>query len=412
MLRKRMIINVAAAASIYILSGCSASGLTTVDPGTGNTNTTTQSPASDLKFSKVSEDKKSQYNTLIAQNAVNESATAGGTTSNTAAPSAPSAIAPMVAVAGDAKMAAGVAAYPMNYFPQPGVFEEYVVTDFDEAKTAGFSGTYLNALNTIVKPVIANLGTDIRMVNSYGTSDDNGETKADQAQPAVTQEKPQAMPLNYTQQYQWQFTFVSSSRKEVYNIFISAAETLVLRQKWGIKDLNPTDIKIDSSDAIKIVKKAIADKSFTSPDNQPVYSDPNAETLYELPPNANWYLYLEKDKGVLVWSLNINYNYGGPIAYAADAPVAVSARDTAGATEGSSGGSATTGVGVAYPGTTVIAPPPSYPEYWYSGGYARVNATTGEILSLVRPSRYKNNYVYPVPEPMPLPAEKPPVEKQ
>src|ERR1041384_27426 len=119
MLRKRMIINVAAAASIYLLSGCSTSGPTAIDPVNGNNNggNTTTSSINDLKFSKVSEDKQSQYNNLISQNAVNESAKAqaatgsGGTTA--AAPSAV-ATAPMVATAGDAKMASGMAAYPMN----------------------------------------------------------------------------------------------------------------------------------------------------------------------------------------------------------------------------------------------------------------------------------------------------------
>lgn len=55
-----------------------------------------------------------------------------------------------------------------------------------------------------------------------------------------------------------------------------------------------------------------------------------------------------------------------------------------------------------------IAPrPPVEPEFWYSGGYARINAETGEIISLNRPIRYENKrYDVPVgkPEPAPLPA--------
>jgi hypothetical protein len=409
MLSRKMVSHVTVAATILILSGCSTAGINNIDPNGNNTNNVNNNTGSGLTFSKVSEDKKSQYNNLITQNAVavNESATAPS-----AGATAP-ASAPMVAVAGDAKMASGISAYPMSYFPQPGIFEEYVVTDFEEAKTAGFSGTYLNALTTVVKPVINKLGTDIRMVNSYGSSDDSGVNKSNTTEPANNP--------GYYNPYQWQFTFVSSSKKEVYNIFISSTETLVLRQKWGIKDLDPNEIKIDSSDAIAKIKTAIANKKFTAPDDQQQYYSPEAEILYELPKDASWYLYLEKDKGKLVWNINFNYyNNNGPIAYAKDA----------GGTTGSSGSgtaravaavapdtpvATTIAVGEPNPGTPVMMPPS--PEYWYNGGYARVDAATGDILSLVRPTRYKNVNVYPPccktdPVPMPAPAVDPTVEKQ
>lgn len=411
MFSKQFVSKVTVAATIFILSGCSTAGPNNIYPAPVSNNTNNQPSLTDLKFSKVSEQKKSEYNALITQNAVNESATAGATSSATAPAPASAPMAPMVAVAGDAKMSAGMGAYPMSYFPQPGMFEEYVVIDFEEAKTAGFSGTYLNALGTVVKPIIQKLGTDIRMVNSNGSSDDNGVNKSETVN-NNSSDKPMPAPVYYNP-YQWQFTFVSSSAKQVYNIFISSAETLVLRQQWGLKDLNPNDIKIDSSDAIKIVKNAIADKKFISPDNQQIYLGPEAEVLYDLPKDATWYLYLEKDKGKLVWSLNFNYNNNNyPIVYAEGSGGGVAS--STGAVR-SSTTSADTSIAVGEPNPGIPSAMPAYPEYWYNGGYARVDAASGEILSLARPTRYKNVNVYPPcckTEPMPLPAavEKPAVE--
>jgi len=380
MFSKKIKAGITLASTILVLTGCSTQALNTVNPTPGTNTTVTQSPINDLKFFKVSDENKSQYNNLISQNAV-AAETSGKGTAGVSAPTATSSPMPMVAVAGDAKMAGGSASYPMMYFPQPGNFEEYIVTDFEEAKTAGFSGTYLKALTGIVKPITQKLGSDVRMVNSNGSSDENG------VNPAAPGSSEKPVPYNgYYSPYQWQFTFVSSAKKEVYNIFISASETLVLRQKWGIKDLNPDEIKIDSSDAIKLIKTAIANKGFTSPDNQQQqgYYGPEAEILYEVPKDTSWYLYLEKDKGRLVWSINVNVNYNYPVA---TRDIAVS--PSGGTTSASSGSSAD------MPTTNAVAPSiyPVSPEFWYSGGYARVDASTGEIISLTRPTRYRNTPV-------------------
>lgn len=360
---------------MFIMSSCAQP--TSPPPNntsSSGTNTVVSSP-SNLQFNKVSEEKVAEYNSLITKSAQQNQVASTQTTS--VAPN----MAPMVgavsadAIGGGAKMAAPY----MSYFPAIGPFEEYTVIDFEEARTAGFSGTYLDTLNKIVKPVIVGLGNDARMTNSNGSSDANGVNKSEQNSTA-----PEiSINPSYYQQYQWQFTYVSSSKKEVYSIFVSTKETLVLKQKWGIKDLSPDDIKIDSSKAIQIMTDSIKDKNFKSPDNQPVYTDQNSEILYEIPKNTSWYLYLEKEKGKLIWNINMNvnvYNYPVPMPLAETKDTSVS-----------SGG-----------GAVAVAPP--MPEYWYSGGYARIDAASGEILSLSRPMRYKNNYIYPSPAYSPVPS--------
>ncbi len=404
MFNKKFVKGITIASTIFVLTGCGANGLNGIDDPNKNGNNdnlvnqgNTDSTLSTLKFSKVTEQKSAEYNSLIARNA------ASATNNSAPNPTAPAqdAAAPLVAARGEAKASSGMIAAPVSYFPYPGVFEEYVVIDFEEAKTAGFTGTYLQALTKIVKPIIKSLGSDARMVNSNGSSDDNGLNKSQQAEPAQNAQKPMYYP-GY-QQYQWQFTFVSSSKKEVYNIYISSSETLVLKQVWGLRDLTPDNIKIDSSEAIKAVINAIKDKSFTAPDNQPVYMSPEAEVLYDIPPNTSWYLYLEKEKGNLVWNINMNINTN--IVYYGIPERAVMATDTVTASGSGSADASTTNAGT----TSPDAQPIKAPDFWYSGGYAKVDAVTGKVLSLVRPMKY--HVVNPPPccktdpaQPMPMPA--------
>ena len=122
---------------------------------------------------------------------------------------------------------------------------------------------------------------------------------------------------------------------------------MILKQKWGLKDLSPKSMKVDSSQARDIIEKAIKDKNqFTS---YPYYYGGNSEAIYEIPEDASLSYNLSQDeKGNLVWDINILSN--------------------------------------------------SYiPNGYYSSGYARVNAVTGEVLSLQR--MYKVIYDYSSPSP-------------
>jgi hypothetical protein len=151
----------------------------------------------------------------------------------------------------------------------------------------------------------------------------------------------------------------------------------VLRQKWGLRKLEFENIKIDSKDAIKIFSDAIKNKDLKSTDNQEQYIDPNSEILYDIPKeNTSWYFNLENDKNNLVWSVSMNINYNYPIP-------AVMNPDTVVSSEGASGVS--------------FAKPYIGPTYWYSGGYARIDANTGKLLNFTRPVKYKNNVVEPYP---------------
>lgn len=414
----------------FLVSGCSTASA----PGQSGTPAPGQSPVAGkqaqgsesftnkelggLKFGKVSAQNANLLNNQQGNQAsLNPIAPQAGTTGNAAASRSASAPAPAVAPAAEGGTSGGVAAgggtsggptgatadiaiapaakygggvaYP-GYFPAPGMFEEYVMVAFEEAKSDGFTGTFLDAYSKKVKPVIAEWSSDARLTNTYGSTDDQGQNKV----PSGVQEPNYQY---YYSPYQWQFTYVSASKKEIYSFMISPKETLVLRQKWALKDINSDDVKIDSNAAIKLYMDKVKDKSYTSPDNQEqYYRGPNQEILYSVPEKGSWYFYLNQEPGALVWNINVNFNYNDgvmpPVPLAATTDVAVSSGGTA-----SSAGSAPSSSASASPNFTKPQP---VTRTYYSGGYARINAKTGEILSMARPVKYTETY-YPYPYPYP-----------
>jgi hypothetical protein len=353
-----------------IISSCGLNAQNLPEQKNISNNSIINSNIGTLKFSKVQDSKLSEYNNLLNRNLSGSNNTVTSNSSANRQSTVPS-------LAPESKMSAPVSDTVMRYFPccGGGFWEEYAVVDFEEAKQSGFTGTYLEALNKVVKPIVSQLPSDVRLVNTSGSSDLDGINK-------VTEENKKLMPY---MDYQWYFNFVSSSEKSVYSINIGEKEILVLKQKWGLKKLNFENIKIDSKDAIKIFYDAIKNKDLKSTDNQEQYLPSNAEILYDVPKEStSWYFYLENDKNNLIWSISMNINYNYPSASV----------------------------------NTEVSRASVEPTYWYSGGYARIDATTGKILSFSRPVRYKNNFIEPNPiptneppsptptlEPVPLPAE-------
>jgi hypothetical protein len=392
--RKLIISGISLAFSLMIITGCSNSNPVgtnsdgTVVSSDSSTDTTfAQAEPNGLKFSKVSEKNAALLANQQGNQQANTNQGSGGATGDSLGKSVQGIAAPTaVAAPRDAAVSPESAikfSGPIygGYFPAPGPFEEYVMVDYQEAKSEGFTGTYLDTYNKKVKPLIAAWSADARHTSSNGSTDDAGLNKS-------TGNTTDPNQPNYYNPYQWQFTFASASKKEVYSIFVSSTETLVLRQKWAIKNLNLADIKIDSNAAIKIYTDIIADKGAKSPDNQDQYQytpQPNSEVLYSIPEKGSWYFYLNQEKEGLVWNINLNFNnyYDG-----GGRPIPLTMTDT-----------------------PVVTPPPKEPSVlpsfsppqpvertYYSGGYARINAKTGEVISFNRPMKYTEKY-YPYPTP-------------
>lgn len=323
--------------------------------------------STELKFNKISSERETQLKSLINSSTATNTDQAGSGTSSTA--NNPVSVPPQAPSAMPAKGATVGSYVSPYYFPQPGNFEQYVVTDYQEAKKEGFSGTYLAALDKVVKPLVSTLASDSKLVNTSGSTDENGMNKSINNQQQVPEYSP----------YQWQFTYTSTSKKEVYNIYISEKETLVLKQTWGILNMNTQNIKIDSNTAINTIKEAVKNKDFQLPDNQFIYYGSDAEPVYELPAKTVWYFYLEMDKGDLVWNINFSVPYDLPVPTPVDKPlptVEVTSAPVA-------GGDSNTGVSTPVTPSTAI---------YYSGGYARINAATGKIITFNRPVKYGKTY--------------------
>jgi hypothetical protein len=382
---KKKFISLAIAANFFMLPGCSSIPLTSVDPNTVNQE---QEKSTGIKFSKVSPEKVNELNNFIARGLTPNSQSnapvpapsamplAAPTAAATGTPgsSLPGSVSPggygssvetdiTVMVSSTPGYPTAVPYYmpatpspyytssPYTYFGPVSTFEEYTVVDFEEARKDGFSGSYLATLNNIIKPVISGLATDARLVSTYGSTDGNGKT----AQPGpASSSYPTASPTGEPyylptpgpyypgyNPYQWQFTYVSSTKKEVYSILVSPTETLILRQKWGLRDLMPQSIKIDSTEAIEIVRKAVRNKN--TPDPQPSdapYYSSNAEEIYDISESATINYDLQNEKDSLEWIISFSDNSN------------------------------------IEPNTSI------------SGGYARVNAKTGELVYFHRMFKY------------------------
>lgn len=220
-----------------------------------------------------------------------------------------------------------------GYLNSQNPFEEYIMSDYQEAKTTGFNGSLLEGYTKIVKPIIKEWTSDAKATYIYGNLNQNGSLEASD---------------NIYSPHPLQYTYVSPSKKEVYSILVSQKETLVLRQKWILKNFIDSNIKIDSQKAIQIYNDKVKDKNYnTEYDNNNLSQ--NSQPLYEIPNNSYWTFYLSQEKDYLIWNINLNYTY------------------------------------------PTIAPVPNnqaYTNTWYSGGYAKINAQTGELLSMSRPVRY------------------------
>ncbi|MEK7432466.1 MAG: hypothetical protein AABZ74_04980 [Cyanobacteriota bacterium] len=327
-----------------------------------NSSTFEKTEVSGIKFKKADPNKPLDGSTT-ASGGANETSTVN-TNVGVATPSA--AAAPALDSASGASKSSLAIGRPIigggSYFPSGNSFEEYVMIDYEEGVTNGFSGSSSDAYNKIVKPVLKEWASDSRMVNTSGTTDDKGNNK--------NQNPPQN---GYYDQFKWNFTFASSSKKEIYSFFISEKETYVSRQKWGLKDLSPENITIDSAKAIQIYKEKVADKTF-QPDNQNYYKSQNSELLYSIPSNGTWNFYLQQDKDGLVWSVNVYF----PVDYQKQEvkPTEIS-QD---------------------PAKPIFTKPVPTVSYSYSGGYARIDAKTGKVLSMNRIIKYtQQNYPYPCP---------------
>jgi hypothetical protein len=365
------------------LTGCQAASLTGAKTGT---------TASAIRLGNL------QFQPASAATMARLSSQASGS-ANAVAPQAS-------AAAGDVREAgaptAAIAPSPYSfgtYFGGP--FGQMKLDAVTEATAAAVAGGFLEVQANVVGPAVADWATDARLLGSNGTLDEAGN--------------PVSGTENYPGELAWHATYASVSRSEVLEFQVGANGTKVVRMHWTPVTIDAAAVKVDAKAAVEILAKAVVsrvrskeeelghDYFFDGSANgntgvgiampaiavgEPApapgsYQGPTTETLYRLKPGGRWYVNLQAIGDHLVWELNYTPTAGTVVAPGMDAAVSSPAVAPRAVMQATTTAAPVTAV-------PIMAPAPDYqPQPWTDeNAYGMVDAKTGELIRLRRPTSY------------------------
>ncbi len=300
--------------------------------------------------------------------------------------------------AGD--VAAGASARMSMPWFGGGEFNQYVIQFAEEnIFPANQASTLLKAYEQTVKPILAEWDSSARLVESRANLGLDGNSAFIEyiSLPGADGNAEQLQP-------DYVFRFASSNRKETLNVYLLKKETRVHRLVWGEPTIDLSKVKIDSSRAQEIATKAFTSRS--SKPGYPVYPEsleqqPNLQIAYEVPANATWQIQLNQqgqDQNRYFVSVSFDLKMPAQPSPMPSAQVKDPALDPN--------------------GTRCVQVMPMYPEQSRVWGSVELDAASGEIKSLSRPTLYLPMYdaamrcegPFPVEppkpiEPKPMPAE-------
>lgn len=263
---------------------------------------------------------------------------------NSTSVGAPAPMAPPMA--GDEAMGKMIAP---GYFGSP--FDQVELKFVEELRFAAPKGTsLLSTYKQDMLPLVGSWDSDARLLM---TSASEGQEMY--YLPNDNQE-PEQMSVNFA--FQW----VSSKKQETLMIYVLDKEIRMHRMVWGPPNIDISALKIDSNDVLARSKKAFSDRS-----NAPGYSvypgsdhlDPSVHVLYAIPEDASWDISLTEQQGKYRYFISVNFKV----------------KDTS-----------------------------SQRSDIYAGGFIEMDAMTGKIEQLNRPTWYSWNE-QEVPMPIAMPAE-------
>ncbi len=280
---------------------------------------------------------------------------------------------------------------PMYYYGGHD-FNQYTIQFAEEnIYPAAKGNTLLTVYNQSVQPLLREWDSAARLIESRSLL--NALEPEYIQLPGSSGEAQKVMP-------RFVFRLASTSLKETLNVYVLDSEIRVHRMVWGENQINIAGVKIDSDQAVAIVRKAVANRS-----DQPgytVYPDAVSRTaemkvIYSLPEKLVWQIQLNQQEGKkLRYFVSFFYGQGGgmpmpvPMLGAPVAAVRTMSTDTVVSSDGVTSSIA---VGEPYPGRP--APQPVV-ESW--SGSAELDAVTGKLISLNRPVIYQAQ-VEPAPAP-------------
>ncbi len=246
------------------------------------------------------------------------------------APVAPPGV-PMGAPAAD--VAEGGARLGIPYFGG-GPFQQYQLEFVEELTFAAPTGNSLLSYHQQdVKPLVQEWANDARLVLSSASEGAPGETYY---LPNAAGEPEKADTRSV---FQW----VSSEKKETLMVYVLSNAVRVHRMVWGEQDLDLSRVSIDSAQAQKIARDAFGNRN--DEPGYPVFPMQRnvrngLNILYAVPADARWSFSLSQQQQSLTYFVSVNFQHQA------------NGREH------------------------------------YVSGYAEINAVTGEIQQLNRPSWY------------------------
>ncbi|MGE3724599.1 MAG: hypothetical protein AB7I41_03555 [Candidatus Sericytochromatia bacterium] len=270
-----------------------------------------------------------------------------------------------------------------------GEFNQYVIQFAEEnIFPANQASTLLKAYEQTVKPILAEWDSAARLVESRANLGLDGNSAFIEyiSLPGADGKAEQLQP-------DYVFRFASSARKETLNVYLLKKETRVHRLVWGEPTIDLSKVKIDSSRAQEIATKAFTSRS--SNPGYPVYPEsleqqPNLQIAYEVPANATWQIQLNQqgqDQNRYFVSVSFDLKMPAQPSPMPSSQVKEPALDPN--------------------GTRCFQVMPTYPEQSRVWGSAELDAASGEIKSLSRPTLYLPMYDAAMRCEGPLPVEPP-----
>jgi hypothetical protein len=293
------------------------------------------------------------------------------------------------------KMAAGASSRMIAPWFGGGEFNQYVIQFAEESIFKANQGTtLLTAYAQTVKPLLAEWDASARLVESRANLGLDGQSDYIEyiSLPGVDGKEEQIQP-------DYVFRFSSSNRKETLNVYLLKKETRVHRLIWGEPTIDLSKVKIDSTQAQDIARKAFTSQS--SNPGYPVYPEAqnvqsNMQIAYSIPDNAQWQIQLnQQGQAQNRYFISVSFELKTPNVQASPSTSTQKPIE---------------------PGCIEIIP--TYPEQMRVWGSVELDAASGEIKNLNRPVLYSQQYdpafrcvapppdvVLPVEPPKPLPVE-------
>lgn len=209
--------------------------------------------------------------------------------SGAAAPRAPG-VAPAGDVAVDKMIAPG-------YFGSP--FDQVELKFVEELRFAAPEGTsLLSTYKQDMLPLVNSWDSKARLLMSAAS-----EGQETYYLPNEKQESEQ-VAVNFS--FQW----VSNAKQETLMIYVLDKEIRMHRMVWGPPNIDISQVKVDTADAMARAKKAFSDRS-----KDPGYSvypgsdnlDPSVNVLYAIPEDASWDISLNEQQGKLRYFVSVNF---------------------------------------------------------------------------------------------------------